>query len=229
MSLAYNGWVQGYVPRYHRVYLVDDHDIVRRGLLDLLVRARDIEVVGDSNSVGGAAEEILRLEADVMLLDLHLADGTGVEVCRAVRSVDPAVSGLLLTAAGNEEAAAAAVLAGAAGCLVKMNRDSDIVGTIRKQQPGRSQLDAQTIQRASDSLVSIMEALVPPATDQERRILEHIVAGLTDREIEAAASGSGDRIDASDVVAFVARMTGALVAAGGSSGQSGSGRHRRSD
>ncbi len=108
--------MQGYVPRYHRVYLVDDHDIVRRGLHDLLTRARDLEVVGDSGSAREAVGEILRLEADVMLLDLQLPDGSGIEVCRAVRSVNPSVSGLLLTAAGDEVALAAAVLAGAAGC-----------------------------------------------------------------------------------------------------------------
>ena len=96
--------MDSYVPRYHRVFLVDDHDIVRRGLRDLLVTANDIDVVGDSASARESVPQILRLDVDVVLLDLHLQDGSGIEVCRAVRAVKPSVSGLLLTASGDDEA-----------------------------------------------------------------------------------------------------------------------------
>lgn len=218
--------MQGYVPRYHRVYLLDDHDIVRRGLHDLLARARDIDVVGDSGAVQGAVAEILRLDADVMLLDLQLPDGSGVEVCRAVRSVKPSARGLLLTAAGDDVASAAAVLAGATGYLVKVTRSIDIVGAIRNERTGTSHLDALSIQRAADLLRSIMESLTPPATEDERQVLSHILDGRTDSEIvEALASGNGQR--GTDLVAFVARMTQALLGRAAPSDEPGTGRHRR--
>ena len=219
--------MQGYVPRYHRVYLVDDHNIVRRGLHDLLNGARDIEVVGDSGSAQDAAAEILRLEADVMLLDLQLQDGTGIEVCRAVRAVNPSVCGLLLTAAGDDEAAAAALLAGAAGYLVKMTRDGDIVGTIRMQRPGVSQLDGHVVQRASLLLGSVMDSLTPAATVAERQILQQVQDGLTDSDISKALT-TEDTHD-TDVVGFIARMTRALLGDGAPSAQPGAGRHRRTD
>jgi two-component system response regulator DevR len=188
---------------------------------DLLTRATDIDVVGDSGSAQGVVAEILRLDADVMLLDLQLQDGTGIEVCRAVRSVKPSVTGLLLTASGDDEALSAAVLAGAAGYLVKESRSSDIIGAIRNQRPGTSQLDALGLQRAAGQLRSVMESLRPPLPEDERQILEHILAGQTDREIIDA--GQRD----ADVVAFVARMTQSLLGRGTPSVAPGTGRHRR--
>jgi two-component system response regulator DevR len=217
-----------YVQRYHRVYLLDDHDIVRRGVRDLLVQARDIDIVGDSGSAQGSVPEILRLETDVMLLDLQLQDGTGVEVCRAVRAVNPAITGLLLTAAGDDQALAATVLAGASGYLVKLTRTSDIVKAIRDQQAGRAFLDEESVLRGSALLASVLESLTPPATSRERDILERILAGQTDREIRAALALE-DHHDGPDVVEFVTRMTEALLAPGGSPGAPGTGRHRRAD
>ena len=219
--------MQGYLPRYQRVFLLDDHDIVRRGLHDLLIRARDIEVVGESGSAQSAAEEILRLDADVLLLDLQLEDGSGVEVCRAVRSVKPSARGLLLTAAGDDVASAAAVLAGATGYLVKVTRSIDIVGAIRNERTGTAYLDAPSIQQASDLLRSVMESLTPPATEDERQALTHVLDGRTDSEIlEASAAGNGLR--EADLVAFVARMTQALLGrAAPWAAEPGAGRHRR--
>ncbi len=217
--------MQGYVPRYHRVYLLDDHDIVRRGLHDLLTRARDIDVVGDSGTVHGAAAEILRLDADVMLLDLQLQDGSGVEVCRAVRSARPSVRGLLLTAAGDDEAAAAAVLAGATGYLVKVTRSNDIVSAIRDERAGTSHLDAAGVERASDLLRAVANSLTPPVTGEERRILDEVLAGRTDSEI--VESGGGHGTSEADVVAVVARVTTALLWSGATSDEPGTGRHRR--
>ena len=218
--------VQGYVPRFHRVYLLDDHDIVRRGLHDLLARARDIDIVGDSGSVHGAAAEILRLDADVMLLDLQLEDGSGIEVCRAVRSVKPSARGLLLTAAGDDVASAAAVLAGATGYLVKLTRSNDIVGAVRDERTGSSHLDAPSIQRAADLLRSVMESLTPPVTEDDRQVFAHVLDGRTDSEIvEAWPTNNGQR--GPDIVAFVDRMTQALLGRAAPPDEPGTGRHRR--
>ena len=126
-----------YVSRYVRVFLLDDHDIVRQGLRDLLSAATDIHVVGDSASARHAPQAILELQADVMVLDLQLQDGTGIEVCRAVRSVNPSVNGLLLTSSGDDEALVSAILAGAAGYVVKLTRTGDIVAAIRRVATGK--------------------------------------------------------------------------------------------
>ena len=214
--LQYNEVMDAYVPRYHRVYLVDDHDIVRRGLRDLLVAASDIDVVGDSGSAQEAVSEILRLDADVMLLDLPLQDGTGIEVCRAVRAVRPSVSGLLLTASGDDEALAAAVLAGAAGSLVKLSRSTDIVGAIRRLRPDVSLLDADLVLSARRLLDSIIETLSPPLTGHEREVLQQVTAGRTNSEIDDAA-----------VDGLVARVVEVLLGPGGSPGVPSAGRHRR--
>jgi two-component system, NarL family, response regulator DevR len=220
--------MDSYVPRYCRVYLLDDHDIVRRGLRDLLVGANDIDVVGDSGSVREAIPDILRLETDVMLLDLQLQDGSGVEACRAVRAAEPSVQGLLLTGSGDDEALAAAVLAGAAGHLVKLSRSTDIVGAIRKVRAGSSLVDAAGVRRATRLLGSIAEALTPPLTDDELRILERMIGGDTDSQI--ARDLTSDHVDpGGDLRDLVARLTPALVGHGSASRGSGGGRHRRPD
>jgi len=216
--------MDSYVPRYHRVYLVDDHDIVRRGLRDLLVNSLDIDVVGDCNSVGEAIADLLRLETDVMLLDLQLQDGTGIEICRAVRAVKPDVCGLLLTASGDDEAQAAAVLAGAAGYLVKLNRGSDIVNAIRRLRAGTSLLDQESVDRAARLLRSVIDSLSPSVTDQERRILEQVIEGRTDSQIELGSAGNGHE-PGPDLRALVARVTQVLLGRGPVAADFG--RHRR--
>src|SRR5207342_3542414 len=130
-----------YASRLVKVYVLDDHDIVRRGLQDLLAAARDIQVVGDSGFVRGAAQAILDRGANVMLLDLQLQDGTGIEVCREVRGVDPSVAGLLLTSSDEDEALAAAILAGASGYILKASQGADIIGAVRRLSGGRSMID----------------------------------------------------------------------------------------
>jgi DNA-binding NarL/FixJ family response regulator len=160
-----------------------------------------------------------------MLLDLHLQDGTGIEVCRAVRSKNPSIAGLLLTAAGDDEALAAAVLAGAAGYLVKVSRSSNIMNAVRELQPGTSLMDADSVERASRLLESIVDTLTPPATDDERQIFELLVEGRTDSQItEALASSVRDT--AVKVVGLVARLMHAL---GQVSARGGSGSHHRPD
>jgi two-component system response regulator DevR len=175
--------MSSYVATLVRVYLLDDHDIVRRGLCDLLAPARDIEVVGDSAFARSAAEPILRLKPDVMVLDLQLQDGSGIEVCRRVRSVDPSVRGLLLTSASDEDALVATLLAGAAGYVVKLAASLDIMGAIRRAGAGRELLDSSVRDRAK-SLVNVRTAAIsPPLTVTELDVLDQMIAGATDREI----------------------------------------------
>jgi two-component system, NarL family, response regulator DevR len=217
-----------YVPRLRRVYLVDDHDIVRRGVRDLLVNAPDIEVVGDSGSAREAVSEILRLDADVMVLDLQLQDGSGIEVCRAVRSVNPSASGVLFTAADDDVALLAAVLAGAAGYLVKLGRNTDIVGTIRRIRTGRSLMDEDRVLEARQALEWIVDSLSPAVTDHERQILHQVIDGQTDRQITDLLGSSPGKVD-SDIEGLVARVTNALLGGPSPSDEPGAGRHRLAD
>jgi DNA-binding NarL/FixJ family response regulator len=176
--------VSASASRVLRVFLVDDHDLVRRGVRDLLSAARDIMVVGESSDAGPAAKQILALDVDVMVLDLHLQDGTGIGVCREVRSADPAVSALLLTAASDDEATLAAVLAGASGFATKFARSSDLVGTIRALgTTGRALIDPVTVARVTADFLERLDRVRPSLTDDERQILRHVADGLTDAEI----------------------------------------------
>jgi two-component system response regulator DevR len=129
---AYNLTMQGYTMKSIRVFVVDDHDIVRRGLIDLLSVKRDITVVGESSSAGSAVQRILDLKPDVMVLDRQLQDGTGIQVCRKVRSVDPSIHGLLLTSASDDEALLATLLAGASGYGTKLVNTASILDGIRR-------------------------------------------------------------------------------------------------
>jgi two-component system response regulator DevR len=165
------------------VYLLDDHDIVRQGLRDLLAPARDIFVVGDSGTAQRAPSAILRLGAEVMVLDLQLQDGSGIHVCREVRSTDPSIRGLLVTSADDDDALAAAILAGASGFVVKLARSSNILGAIRALHAGRTLIDRTHVERATDILRARADMMEPRLTDQDLEILEHILDGRTDREI----------------------------------------------
>jgi two-component system response regulator DevR len=192
--------------RQIRVYILDDHDLVRRGLRDLLAAARDIMVVGESSSVETAPQSILRSDADVMLLDLHLADGSGIEVCRRVRAVNPSVKGLLLTAADDEEAALAAIVAGAAGYAIKAASNVDLVGTVRAVGSGQELIDADVRQGVEQYLVEA-GALQSALTEDEQRVLALVAAGRTDREIAEQVGGELDKVT-QQVAELVFRKTG---------------------
>lgn len=168
-----------------RVYLLDDHEIVRRGLRELLELEDDIEIVGESGSAEEAERRIPALRPDVAILDARLPDGSGIEVCRHVRAVDPSIAGLILTSFDDDRALAAAVLAGAAGYLLKDIHGSDLVEVIRSVAAGERLLSDADIAGFQDAL-----ALGPTAdprlrslTPQERRILLHVAQGLTNRQI----------------------------------------------
>src|SRR5690349_9387276 len=124
-----------------RVYLLDDHEVVRQGLRALLESSGDIEVVGESGSAVDAANRIPALRPDVAVLDARLPDGSGIEVCRTVRSVDPEIRGLILTSYDDDEALFAAIMAGASGYVLKQIRGADLVNAVREVAAGNSLID----------------------------------------------------------------------------------------
>ena len=168
-----------------RVFLLDDHEVVRRGLVDLLEAAGDIEVVGESGSAQEAARRIPAFRPDVMILDARLPDGNGIDVCRDVRAVDSTIKGLILTSYEDDEALFAAIMAGAAGYVLKQIRGTDLVDAVHRVADGQSLLDPAVTQRVLERIRHGVEQPRELAglTDQERRILEFIAEGLTNREI----------------------------------------------
>jgi DNA-binding NarL/FixJ family response regulator len=168
-----------------RVFLLDDHEVVRRGLADLLQAEGDIEVVGESGSAPEAARRIPALRPDVAVLDARLPDGNGIDVCRDVRAVDPSIKGLILTSYEDDEALFAAIMAGAAGYVLKQIRGTDLVDAVRRVAAGQSLLDPAVTQRVLERIRSGVEQPreLRSLTEQERRILEYVAEGLTNREI----------------------------------------------
>jgi DNA-binding NarL/FixJ family response regulator len=167
------------------VFLLDDHEIVRRGVRDLLEAEPDIRVVGEAGTVSSALARIPALRPDVAVLDMRLPDGNGVEVCREVRSRMPEVACLILTSFGDDEALFDAVLAGAAGYVLKQIHGSDLVGAVRTVASGESMLDPQATSKLMARLRGQSKKSDPLASlsPQERRILELIGEGLTNRQI----------------------------------------------
>ncbi|WP_434743400.1 response regulator [Micromonospora sp. SH-82] len=168
-----------------RVFLLDDHEVVRRGLADLLTSGGDIEVVGESGSAPEAARRIPALRPDVAILDARLPDGNGIDVCRDVRAVDSSIKGLILTSYEDDEALFAAIMAGAAGYVLKQIRGTDLVDTVRRVAAGQSLLDPAITTRVLERIRNGVEQPreLKSLTEQERRILEYVAEGLTNREI----------------------------------------------
>ncbi|AVT28613.1 MULTISPECIES: response regulator transcription factor [unclassified Plantactinospora] len=168
-----------------RVFLLDDHEVVRRGLAGLLQSDGDIEVVGESGSAQEAARRIPALRPDVAILDARLPDGNGIDVCRDVRAVDSAIKGLILTSYEDDEALFAAIMAGAAGYVLKQIRGTDLVDAVRRVAAGQSLLDPAVTARVLDRIRTGVEQPreFQSLTEQERRILEYVAEGLTNREI----------------------------------------------
>ena len=170
-----------------RVFLLDDHEVVRRGLKELLESDGDIEVVGESGSAAEATRRIPALRPDVAVLDARLPDGSGIDVCRDVRSREPNTAALILTSYDDDEALFAAIMAGAAGYVLKQIRGTDLVDAVRRVASGQSMLDPAVTQRVLERIRSGVEAPneLKSLTEQERRILMHVAEGLTNREIAA--------------------------------------------
>jgi two-component system, NarL family, response regulator DevR len=168
-----------------RVFLVDDHEVVRRGLKDLLDAEDDIEVVGDAATAGMALAGIAATAPDVAVLDVRLPDGNGVEVCREVRARDPRIACLMLTSFGDDEALFDAIMAGAAGYLLKDIRGNDLVEAVRHVATGESLLDPSVTGKVLDRLRKgdDEDPRLTSLSDQERKILVLIAEGLTNRQI----------------------------------------------
>ncbi|MER5703305.1 response regulator transcription factor [Micromonospora sp. NPDC002296] len=168
-----------------RVFLLDDHEVVRRGLADLLTSSGGIEVVGESGSAQEAARRIPALRPDVAILDARLPDGNGIDVCRDVRAVDSSIKGLILTSYEDDEALFAAIMAGASGYVLKQIRGTDLVDAVHRVAAGQSLLDPAITTRVLERIRSGVEQPneLKALTEQERRILEYVAEGLTNREI----------------------------------------------
>ena len=167
------------------VFLLDDHEIVRRGVKELLEAEPDITVVGEAGSAASALARIPALKPDVAVLDVRLPDGDGVSVCREIRSRMPEVACLMLTSFSDDEALFDAIMAGAAGYVLKQIRGTDLVGAVRTVASGESMLDPEAATKVMARMRQQQNQSDPLAklTAQERKVLELIGEGLTNRQI----------------------------------------------
>lgn len=171
-----------------RIFLLDDHELVRRGIRDLLWGSEDLTVVGEASTAQEALERIPQTRPDVAVLDVRLggddSDRGGIEVCREIRSAHPEVACVMLTSFADDEALFAAILAGAAGYVLKQIRGADLVTTIRRVSRGESLLDPAVTARVLERLRTPPEEdPLAALTPQERRILDLIAEGKTNRQI----------------------------------------------
>jgi DNA-binding NarL/FixJ family response regulator len=168
-----------------RVFLLDDHEVVRRGVRELLDEEDDIAVVGEADTAERALARIPATHPDVAILDVRLPDGDGIAVCREIRSGHEETACLMLTSFSDDDAIVQAIMAGASGYLLKQIRGNDIVDAVRRVARGESLLDPAIAERVAERLRN------PPAEDerlarltgQERKILVLIADGLTNRQI----------------------------------------------
>ena len=173
-----------------RIFLLDDHEIVRRGLRELLETVEDFEVVGESGSAVEASRRIPALRPHVAIFDARLPDGSGIDVCRDVRSVDPTIAGLILTSYDDEQALSTAILAGAAGYLLKDIKGNGLIEAIRAVAAGKRLIDDGAVERVRNEWANKADTdprlrLLSP---QERRVLDHVAQGMTNRQIGEAMS-----------------------------------------
>ena len=168
-----------------RVFLLDDHEIVRRGLRLLLAAEDDIEVIGEAGSVASALEQVPELRPDVAVLDVRLPDGDGIFVCREIRSMLPETACLMLTSYGDDQAMVGSIMAGAAGYVLKASDGTDLVSAVRTVAAGLSMVDARAVHMVIERLRERTATVAPLSalTEQERRVLDLIGEGLTNRQI----------------------------------------------
>ena len=176
-----------------RVFLLDDHELVRRGIRDLVWAEKDLTVVGEAATAAEALEKIPQTSPDVAVLDVRLGEASGeqggVEVCREIRSAHPEVACVMLTSFADDDALFASIMAGAAGYVLKQIRGNELVAAIRRVAAGESLLDPVVTTRVLERLRSPQAQAEDPLrglTPQERHILDHIAEGMTNRQIGEA-------------------------------------------
>lgn len=178
------------------VLLVDDHEVVRIGLRTLLGHEPRIKVVGDAGTAAGAVEQAARLKPDIVVMDVRLPDGNGVEVCREIRNADPTIRVIMLTSYADEEAVFNSIMAGASGYLLKQLRGEDLVRAIETAAAGQSLLDPAVTQKVLEKMKRLASA--PSSVElkqisaQEERVLALVAEGKTNKEI-AKALGLSDK------------------------------------
>jgi DNA-binding NarL/FixJ family response regulator len=168
-----------------RIFVLDDHELVRTGLQTLLECEDDMEVVGQAATAQLGLQQIGELQPDVAILDVRLPDGSGIEVCREIRSSYPDIACLMLTSYADDEALFSAIMAGAAGYVLKEIGGSDLIGDIRRVSQGASLIDAALSQDIFDRLRKSQktEARLSSLSPQERRVLDLIAQGRSNRQI----------------------------------------------
>jgi two-component system response regulator DevR len=168
-----------------RVFLLDDHEVVRRGVRELLEVEDDLEVVGEAGTAEEALARIPSASPDVAIIDMRLPDGNGVEVCREVRSRNPEIQCVVLTSFADDEALFDSIMAGAAGYLLKQIKGTDLVDAVRRVAAGQSLLDPSVTARVLERLRTgpAEDERLARLTEQERKILDLIAEGLTNRQI----------------------------------------------
>jgi two-component system response regulator DevR len=168
-----------------RVFLLDDHELVREGIRSLLESDDDIEVVGEASTAAEALTRIPLAKPDVAILDVRLEEGDGIAVCREVRSLLPDLSCLMLTSFADDEALYASVMAGAAGYVLKQIRARDLIEDVKKVAGGASLMDPRAVARVIDRITNPPEVdpQISTLSPQERRILAFIAQGRTNRQI----------------------------------------------
>jgi len=170
-----------------RVFLVDDHEIVRRGVADLIDAEADLQVVGEASTARQAMGRIEATSPDVAVLDVRLPDGSGIDLCRAIRSAHPEIHCLMLTAYDDDEASYTAVLAGASGYVLKDIKGQGLIGSIRQVAAGRNLMDRAVTRRVVETATQAQGPAVELSL-RERQVLDLIAEGFTNRQI-------GERLD----------------------------------
>jgi two-component system response regulator DevR len=174
-------------PVMTTVFLVDDHEVVRRGVADIIDAQPDLRVVGESATVRDTLPRVAATRPDVVVLDVRLPDGSGIDACRSIRAAFPEIACLMLTAYDEEAASAAAVLAGAAGYVIKDIRGQTLIADIRRVAAGEHLLPVAIGAHVTRRLAASLPDDEPELTLRERQVLDHIAEGLTNRQI-------GDRL-----------------------------------
>jgi two-component system, NarL family, response regulator DevR len=174
-------------PRPMRVMIVDDHEVVRQGLVALLSRRDEFEVVAEAGSVGEAIANARRYMPDLVVMDVRLPDGSGIEVCREIRSEMPETKVVMLTSYPDEEAVLSAIIAGASGYLLKQVRGRDLVSALEAVGRGDSLLDPAITERVLERVRRVASGVerdeLADLTSQERKILMLVAEGKTNKEI----------------------------------------------